>query len=376
MKITLAAKDLACALKSAALLVETRTTIPILAHALVDANPAGGIAITTTNLDQTFTAALDATVSEAGRFTVPVRNLLAVASDADGMVEIESETAKDKLPSVTVRFGRSSIKLSGLPPEDFPKLIDKKRPCVFDLGASDLRHLIDMTQRCISTEETRYYLNGLYLHAAGNPKEPRSLCIVATDDHRLAKADLPTSMRATKIPPVIIPKLTVSVLRRLIDKAKEPIAVELSDDHGACLRFSSGNWSLISKDIDGTFPDYGRVIPTQNKNHVEIAKADLLRTIKQVGKIVSKTPGLRFDINQNSIEVIGRTEDLGTASSNIDCRSNLTMEIGLNWRYVLDAIEVMAGDTVVLDIAKNTDPVVIRDPADANYLHVLMPMRV
>ncbi len=179
--------------------------------------------------------------------------------------QIELEASGDK-GVMMLRSGRSTFTLACLPPEDYPLMAGGELPHSFPLAASELKTLIDRTRFAISTEETRYYLNGIFLHATKSSDTP-VLRAVATDGHRLARVEMPLPEGAAGMPGVIVPRKTVTELRKLIDETDQEIGVALSDTK---IRFTFGDAVLTSKLIDGTFPDYDRVIPTGNDKILEV----------------------------------------------------------------------------------------------------------
>src|SRR5215204_4872312 len=256
MKVTLERAELLKSLGHVHRVVERRNTIPILGNVLIRAEQSK-LAFKATDLDLEVTETIAAEVSPGGSTTVPAHMFYEIVRKLPEGSQIVLEASGDRA-MLAIRAGRSRFTLQTLPESDFPDLAAGDMTHKFTLAASDLKRLIDKTQFAISTEETRYYLNGIYLHVAGGAKS-QTLRAVATDGHRLAQTDLPVPAGAAGMPGVIVPRKTVIEVQRLIEDSEAEIAIELSS---AKIRFSIGDVVLTSKLIDGTFPDYARVIPS------------------------------------------------------------------------------------------------------------------
>jgi DNA polymerase-3 subunit beta len=258
MKLTIERAALLKALAHVQSVVERRNTIPILSNVLITAQK-GRLSLAATDMDLAITEQVEASAAKAGSTTAPAHTLYEIVRKLPDGAQVELETASDD-NSLVVRAGRSRFTLQCLPPADFPAMAEGDLPHRFQLPATDLKGIIDRTRFAISNEETRYYLNGIYFHAAsaGGTAVLRG---VATDGHRLARVEVPLPKGASEIPGVIVPRKTVGEVRKLLDESDGSVEVELSDTR---IRFASGGVTLVSKLIDGTFPDYERVIPTGN----------------------------------------------------------------------------------------------------------------
>ena len=223
---------------------------------------------------------------------------------------------------LAIRAGRSRFTLQTLPESDFPDLAAGDMTHKFTLAAADLKRLIDKTQFAISTEETRYYLNGIYLHAAGTGKAA-TLRAVATDGHRLAQVDLPLPAGAAGMPGVIVPRKTVGEVQRLIEDSEAEVAIELSP---AKIRFTIGDVVLTSKLIDGTFPDYGRVIPAGNDKELVVDKKDFEAAVDRVSTVSSERGrAVKLSLSARQADPVGHQSGFRQrhrgARSRIRCRS-------------------------------------------------------
>jgi DNA polymerase-3 subunit beta len=261
-----------------------------------------------------------------------------------------------------------------LPADDFPKMAAGELPHAFEILAEDLKTLIDKTRFAISTEETRYYLNGIYIHAtkSGGVDVLRA---VATDGHRLARLEMPLPDGAAKIPGVILPRKTVMEVRKLIDETAGAVQVSLSDTR---VRFAFGDAVLVSKLIDGAFPDYERVIPSGNDKTMEVDRKLFAAAVDRVATIsTEKSRAVKLAATKGLLSLTANSPDAGTASEEIEVSyQGPAIEIGFNARYLLDIAEQIEGENATFKMADAASPTVVADAADPSALYVLMPMRV
>src|SRR6476646_4908050 len=282
MKVTVERAALLKSLGHVHRVVERRNTIPILANVLIKAEKSK-LTFKATDLDVEVTESIPAEVGPTGSTTVPAHMFYEIVRQLTEGAQIVVEASGDRAV-LAIRAGRSRFTLQTLPESDFPDLAAGEMTHTFKLAAADLKRLIDKTQFAISTEETRYYLNGIYLHTAGTAKAP-TLRGVATDGHRLAQVDLPLPQGAAGMPGIIVPRKAVGEVQRLIETGEGDVAIELS---AGKIRFSIGNVILTSKLIDGTFPDYGRVIPVNNDKSLVVDKKDFEAAVDRVSTVSSE----------------------------------------------------------------------------------------
>jgi DNA polymerase-3 subunit beta len=275
---------------------------------------------------------------------------------------------------LAVRAGRSRFTLQTLPESDFPDLAAGDMTHKFALAGADLKRLIDKTQFAISTEETRYYLNGIYLHVAGSGKS-QTLRAVATDGHRLAQTDLPVPAGAAGMPGVIVPRKTVTEVQRLIEDSGAEVGIELSS---AKIRFSIGDVVLTSKLIDGTFPDYARVIPSGNDKELVVDKKDFEAAVDRVSTVSSERGrAVKLSLSGGKLILSVTNPDSGSATEEIEVDyDGDPIDIGFNSRYLLDIAGQLDGEVAVLRLADPGSPTLIEDKDAKGSLYVLMPMRV
>jgi DNA polymerase-3 subunit beta len=372
MKVTLERAELLKSLGHVHRVVERRNTIPILANVLVRAEKAA-LHLKATDLDLEVVESIPAEVAPAGSTTVPAHMFYEIVRKLPEGSQVVLESSSDRAV-LAIRAGRSRFTLQTLPESDFPDLTAGDMTHKFTLAAADLKRLIDKTQFAISTEETRYYLNGIYLHAAGSGKSA-TLRAVATDGHRLAQTDLPVPAGAAGMPGIIVPRKTVTEVQRLIEDSQAEVAVELSSTK---IRFSIGDVVLTSKLIDGTFPDYGRVIPTGNDKELTVDKKDFEAAVDRVSTVSSERGrAVKLSLSSGKLVLSVTNPDSGSATEELEVEyDGDPLDIGFNSRYLLDIAAQLDGEVAVLRLADPGSPTLIQDKDAKGALYVLMPMRV
>ncbi|HEX2653965.1 MAG TPA: DNA polymerase III subunit beta [Xanthobacteraceae bacterium] len=372
MKITVERTALLKSLGHVHRVVERRNTIPILANVLIRADK-GKLSLKATDLDLEVIETVAAEAAPAGSTTVPAHMIHDIVRKLADGAQVVLETSTDQT-SLSIRAGRSRFTLQTLPESDFPDLAAGEMSHRFKLLAKDLKRLIDKTQFAISTEETRYYLNGIYLHTAGSGKSV-SLRAVATDGHRLAQVDLPAPEGAAGMPGVIVPRKTVGEVQRLIEDAEAEVMIELSQTK---IRFTIGGITLTSKLIDGTFPDYARVIPVGNDKELIVDKSDFEAAVDRVSTVSSERGrAVKLSISQGKLVLSVTNPDSGNATEELEVEYAADpVDIGFNSRYLLDIAAQIEGEVAVLRLADPGSPTLIQDKDAQGALYVLMPMRV
>ncbi|MDX2308870.1 MAG: DNA polymerase III subunit beta [Hyphomicrobium sp.] len=373
MRLVIEKGELSEALGHVTSVVERRTTIPILSNVLLKAS-GGSLEFKATDLEREVTEEARADVAQPGALTVPAHMLHDIVRKLpDGaQVELNSDPEKDRL---TITAGTSRFALQTLGPADFPDIAAGDLGASFEIPAVELKRLIDKTKFAISTEETRYYLNGIYLHAAESGKRPM-LRAVATDGHRLAQAEHPLPKGAEGIPGVIVPRKTVQELHRLIEASTDPIKVSIS---ASKIRFEIGTLTMTSKLIDGTFPDYGRVIPQNNDKEMLVPNVDFTSAVDRVSTVASERGrAVKLNLGKNKLTLSVNNPEGGSATEEIAVNYGAApLEIGFNARYLLDIAQQIETEEARFLLADPGSPTMIRDNDEANgALYVLMPMRV
>src|SRR3954470_3825165 len=372
MKVTVERAELLKSLGHVHRVVERRNTIPILANVLIRAEQSK-LAFKATDLDLEVTDAVDAEVSPGGSTTVPAHMFYEIVRKLPEGSQIVLEGSGDRAV-LAIRAGRSRFTLQTLPESDFPDLAAGEMTHKFTLAAAELKRLIDKTQFAISTEETRYYLNGIYLHTAGSGKSTM-LRAVATDGHRLAQVELALPSGAAGMPGIIVPRKTVGEVQRLIEDGEAEVAIELSQGK---IRFSIGDVVLTSKLIDGTFPDYARVIPVGNDKDLVVDKKDFEASVDRVSTVSSERGrAVKLSLANGKLMLSVTNPDSGSATEEIEVEyDGDPIDIGFNSRYLLDIAAQLDGEVAVLRLADPGSPTLIEDKDAKGSLYVLMPMRV
>ena len=376
MKLTIERAALLKALSHVQSVVERRTTIPILSNVLLRAE-AGRLALSATDMDVEIVERVAARVERDGQTTAPAHTLYDIVRKLREGAQVELETLGGR-NEMALRSGRSTFTLACLPPEDYPVMSAGELPHRFVLSAGELRTLIDRTRFAISTEETRYYLNGIYLHATKNNEVP-VVRAVATDGHRLARFEMTAPEGAAGMPGIIVPRKTVLELRKLVDEGDEEVQIAVGESK---IRCAVGEAELTSKLIDGTFPDYDRVIPAANDKLLEVDCKSFAEAVDRVSTIsTERSRAVKLAIEGGSLVVSATSPENGTAVEELEIRYQSTpLEIGFNSRYLLDITDQISGEYVQFLMADAGSPTIIRDGAPeangASALYVLMPMRV
>jgi DNA polymerase-3 subunit beta len=372
MRVTIERSVLLKALNHVQSVVERRNTIPILSNVLIQAAE-GSIRLIATDLDIEVVETAPAEVALRGATTAPAHMLYDIVRKLPDGAQLDLEHGPDE-QRIAILAGRSRFSLQALPPEDFPDLAAGELTHRFTLAVPDLKELIEKTRFAISTEETRYYLNGIFLHAVTG-EAGAMLRAVATDGHRLAQVQIPSPGGAAGMPGVIVPRKTVLELHKLIEDARADIEIALSESK---IRFGCNGLVLTSKLIDGTFPDYERVIPKDNEKVLEVDTRQFAQAVDRVSTISSeKGRAVKLNIAGERVLLSVNNPDSGSAEEEVAASyQGDPLDIGFNARYLLDVAALFRGETARFYLADAGSPTVIRDAADAAALYVLMPMRV
>ncbi|MFV2003468.1 MAG: DNA polymerase III subunit beta, partial [Paracoccaceae bacterium] len=352
--------------------VERRNTIPILANVLIEAE-GSDVTFRATDLDIEVVDRAPAAVERAGATTVSAVILHEIVRKLpDGaLVELADDGASGRL---TIDAGRSSFSLATLPREDFPVMASADYDCNFSAPAPLLRRLFDKSKFAISTEETRYYLNGVYMHVATTDAGQVLRC-VATDGHRLARIDAPLPEGAKDMTGVIVPRKTVGELRKLLDDDDMTIAVSVSETK---VRFASPDITLTSKVIDGTFPDYSRVIPQGNTRKMEVDAAEFARAVDRVATVSNeRSRAVKLSLTEDKLVLSVNAPDSGAAEEELGVAyGDEHLDIGFNAKYLLEIASQVDRENAVFLFNSSGDPTLMREGDDESAIYVVMPMRV
>jgi len=377
MKLTIERAALLKALGHVQSVVERRNTIPILSNVLLTASQTG-LAFSATDLDMEIIDETEARVEAAGQITAPAHTLYEIVRKLPEGAEVSLSYTGDD-PRLAVRAGRYRVNLPVLPAGDFPMMSSDGLSGRVGVDTTGLMRLIDKTRFAISTEETRYYLTGIYLHTL--IEDGRALLrAVATDGHRLALAEMPAPEGVTGLPGVIVPRKTIQEARRLMEDSGENLEFQLSAQK---IRFDFGGAALTSKVIDGSFPDYTRVIPKENNRVMTVDNALFAQAVDRVATISSeKSRSVKLGVEAGRITMTVRNMETGQAVEELEVDyDGEPFEIGFNARYLMDVSAQIAGETAEFRFADRAaaatmlDPVLVLDPTDAGVQYVLMPLR-
>ncbi|MDP6896026.1 MAG: DNA polymerase III subunit beta [Rhodospirillales bacterium] len=371
MKLTIERAALLKSLGHVQSVVERRNTIPILSNVKLEAGD-GAMRLNATDMDLDIVEEAVADVATPGATTVSAHTLYDIVRKLPDGAQVNIDGGGGG--QVILSAGRSRFTLASLSIDEFPVLSGGELPHQFTVTAAELRGLIDRTRFAISTEETRYYLNGIYLHEADRDGTAM-LRAVATDGHRLASVEIPLPAGAEGMLGVIVPRKAVVELRKLIDESGDEVAVSLSESK---IRFAFDDAVLTSKLIDGTFPDYQRVIPEGNDKVMEVNCGVFAEAVDRVSAISSeKSRAIKLSLDGGTLVLSASSPEHGSATEELEVAyDGDVLEIGFNSAYLLDVTRQIEGETARFTMADSASPTVMQETDDASALYVLMPMRV
>ena len=370
--LTLPRAELDRALSQLARVVERRNTIPILSNirlALAD----GVLTMTASDLDIEARTELPApNAAGADETTMPAARLAEIVRKID-----DDQVRLSWVPGghgATLTGGRARFQLQTLPATDFPNLDAGDMTHEFTLPAKALARLVDDTSFAMSTEETRYYLNGIYLHVAAG-EDGLVLRAVATDGHRLSRSDTPAPQGAAGMLGVIVPRKSVGEIARLARDAEGDARVALS---ATKIAVTIGATRYLSKLIDGAFPDYARGIPTNNDKSATLDREAFAAAAARVATISSERGrAVKLEFTDSRLRLSVKSPDAGEAADEIDADyESGSLEIGFNASYLADVLTHLGGENVCIDLADAGSPTIFRPAVASARLVVLMPMRV
>lgn len=349
--------------------VERRNTVPILAHVLLETQE-NTLKITATDLEIAFSETLPTHTKAQGKATVSAHLLFDVVRKLPEGAEIELKMTEDGT-SLSLRSGRSTYHFSCLPPTDFPLTTTEELLCTFKIHAAELSRLIDRTRFSMSTEETRYYLNGIYFHATSDG----FLRAVATDGLRLAQAQVALPPEASTIPPVIISRKTIHEIRKLTEELAEEVTLSFSENQ---VRFAVGSSLLISRLIEGKFPEYENVIPFSNDKVLEVEAKPFAEIVDRVSIMsTDKLRPVKIQVKDTTMTISAQSSETGSALEELEVKyAGEPLDFGFNARYILDVTQQISGNTLQMLIGDESQAIIVKDATDSSALYVLMPLRV
>lgn len=352
--------------------IEKKKTVPILNNIKIDCR-GNQLYLTATDMDLFATSVCSVKGEQDYVTTVPGQLLFDIVKKAPDGAELKLEY-NDEKKSLTISQGSSKFKLPCLEADSFPVISEGGSVSSTKLPAKSLASLIEKVRFAVSSDETRYYLNGIFMHTA-----EQSLKSVATDGYKLALYSIEQPENFEFSEGVILPRKCINEVKRIIDLNPNLEAVEIIFSQNKA-KFIFGSTILISKLIDGKFPDYVKVIPTGNDKAIKVDKKTLVHTVDRIATIVNeeKNKLIKLMFANNKLTVQAQTSNGGFADESlaIDYDYEAELEIGFNPYFLLEALNQMESAEVILDLKNASSPVIIRDSENNKLFCILMPMRV
>ncbi len=352
-------------------IVDKKNSLPILANILIEAKD-NSLILSSTDMDISIIEKINCSVKENGATTINSQILYDIVRKIDEDNEIEIISNNGKL--LTLRSNGSRFSLACLPKEDYPIIEQDNSGVDIILNSKILFKLIDKTKFAISNEETRYFLNGLYFNIT-NEANKKIVTLVGTDGHRLAKFSHEIEGEIDQVSGVIIPKKTIYELSKLLSEIDGDVKISISSNK---IVFKIEDIIFISKLIDGSFPDYKRVIPTDNTNILKINRDKLLSAVDRVSTIANeKSPVIKFKLLENILNLNTINNESSSASEDLTISyKGEEIEIGFNSKYIMDIVNNLDDTEISINLKNNTSPVIAQEKSNNNLVYVLMPMRV
>jgi DNA polymerase-3 subunit beta len=352
-------------------IVNKKNTLPILSNILIEADN-NSLTLSSTDMDISIKETISCNIIEPGSTTLNAQIIFDIIKKLPDTSEIEFISNDGKI--LTIRSNVSKFSLSCLPKDEFPIIETKSTGKRLLVKSKIFFNLINKTKFAISNEETRYFLNGLYLNLS-NKDDSSLLTFVGTDGHRLATSSSEINKFNFEVPGVIIPKKTIFELSKLLPEFSEEIEIDISSNK---IIFYIDNLVLISKLIDGNFPDYTRVIPSNNNAILKINRSNLLSAVDRVSTIANeKSPSIKFKLFKNLINLSTINNENSTATEDIEAKyDGVEIEIGFNAKYIMDMLDNLEDEEINISFNDNSTPIIAKDNSREDTIYVLMPMRV
>ena len=376
MELKIGVPELTRALARAQGIVEKKSTMPILAHVLLEARIGGELAVSATDLDVSVSGVHKAEVAKDGGLAVSARHLFDIVKSLAG----EKTVSLKRTPNnhLEVKAGQAEFRLVGLPADDFPALPKFEKVPFVSVDPSIILDLIEKTAFASSTDETRYNLNGVYF-------EPESgmMRLVATDGHRLSMADAPVAGDFKLKKGVILPRKGISELRKLLSEAMESSEEKPKGELGFAENsavFRRPGVLLAMRLIEGSFPDYRQVIPKAGEKVALVGRERLPQTLRRVSLLSSeKSNAVKIELGKGNLHLTAQNPDLGEAREDLPVEyDGEPLKIGFNAKYLIEVLGVLGDADVRLELADDLSPGVVRPagPPGEHFTAVIMPMRI
>ena len=364
MNIIINSEEFVSHLSSIVGVVDRKQTMPILGHVLITGQ-SGEITLTATDLEVQISSSFKANIAEDFSVTLPGRKLFDILRSL-GNTDVEIISNED---TVELKTTRSKFSLQQLPANEFPLFEKSNGEQAFNMPQTDLASLLNKTQFAMAQQDVRFYLNGLLLEIS-----PENLNVVGTDGHRLAKTNLVIEKKGIKEQSCIVPRKAIQELTKSLSDSKE-CKVSLVDNQAS---FAFSSITLVTKLIDGTFPDYNRVIPSETSTNIMLDTSTLKPALQRVSILANeKFKGVRIDINKDRITISSENPEQEQAVEEIDVEdTGVDLSIGFNVSYLIDAVNACKGELVSLGVNDENTSALITDPSDPNTKYVVMPMRL
>jgi len=363
MKFSVSKDKLLEGLSTVQNVVSTRTTLPILSNVLLQASE-GEIRLTTTDLDVGIRGSVEAHVERTGGTTLPARRLFSIVRELPSS-EIYFDV--DTKNSASIRSGSSYFKILGLPEEEFPALARFEEAKIFTIAQKDLKDGLKQTSYAISVDETRYVLNGILFSFKDN-----KLTLVATDGRRLALVDLELEFPRSQETEIIVPTKAVTELQRLVREEGE---VKLSIGENQ-IAFELNRSLLVSKLIEGNYPNYRQVIPAEARERISLEREIFLTTVRRVSLVaLEKSNSVRLIFSKDNIDIVANTPEVGAAKESLPVMyKGHEFSIAFNPEFLMAPLRNLSADEIYLDLIDEMSPAVIK--VARPFLYVLMPLRL
>jgi DNA polymerase-3 subunit beta len=371
MKLSISRETLLKQLKHSQSIVEKRTSIAILSNVRLKAT-SNLLETTATNNDITIQGNTEAFVEQEGVTTVSAHKLYEIITKIpEGvMVSMELSNEGDRL---AISAGKAQFSLACLNADAFPDMTRVDDGVTFTLESTNLRNTLSKALFAVSTEETRQYLNGVYMHVS-NDGDEQSLRFVSTDGHRLARLEFTLPEGANDLSGVIIPRRTVIELRKLAETCDE-LKLTINEKK---LQAEAGDVVFTSKLIDGTFPDYERVIPSDNKKEMDVSRQALMQAVDRVSILShEKSRSIKFGLHKDNLMISANNPDQENALEEVKVEYDADdIDVGFNAKYLSEIGSHIQGEDMLFYFKDSTSPVIVKDPEDVSSLFVVMPMRI
>ena len=365
VELVIARDELFKALQAIQGVVESRSSaMPMLQNALVETEGDKSIRLSGTNLDIGMRGVFEAEVGKPGKVTLNARRLLDIVQE---LPESEVRLTEEDGQWIRMRCERSNFRFPGLPPADFPALPDAKEAKMSAVSASVLSEMVRKTMFAISTDETRYTYNGVFMET-----ESDTLRLVATDGHRLAMIERASEGLAFD-EGVIVHKKALGELVKLLGDAEGEASVGLTQNH---ILFEVANIELSARLIDGEFPNYRQVIPDSNEHSIQMDRGSLTRAVRRVSLFANESRMVKFEFSSGQLKLTAHSPEAGEAEEVIESNAQTELTIGFNSRYCLDALAILDEEQVSMELKDALSPGVLAPKESAGYTYVVMPMRV